>query len=29
LKVETSECYSVIAFENIFRIVSLCDFQNI
>jgi hypothetical protein len=28
-KLKTSECSSVIAFENLSRIISLCDFQNI
>jgi hypothetical protein len=28
-KLKISECSRVIAFENLYRIVSLCDFQNI
>jgi hypothetical protein len=28
LKLKTYECSSIIAFENVSRIVSLCDFQN-
>jgi hypothetical protein len=28
-KLKTSEYYSIIAFENLSRIISLCDFQNI
>jgi hypothetical protein len=28
-ELKTSECSSVIAFENLSRIISLCGFQNI